>query len=60
MLKYCLLNLFSPGKNIELAVMRRGKPLEILDTKTVEKLVEETEKERDAEAEAKKKAAGKS
>ena len=40
--------------------MRRGKPLEILDTKIVEKLVEETEKERDVEAEAKKKAAGKS
>ena len=40
--------------------MRRGKPLEILDTKTVEKLVEVTEAERDAEAEAKKKAAGKS
>jgi len=50
----------SGGKNIELAVMRRGKPLEILDTKTVEKLVEVTEAERDAEAEAKKKAAGKS
>ena len=40
--------------------MRKGQALEILDTKTVEKLVEETEKERDAEAEAKKKAAGKS
>ena len=53
------LSIFS-GKNIELAIMRKGKPLEILDTATVEKLVEETEKERDAEAEAKKKAAGKS
>jgi len=50
----------SGGKNIELAVMRKGKSLEILDTKRVEALVEETEKERDAEAEAKKKAAGKS
>ena len=37
--------------------MRKGQSLEILDTKTVEKLVEETEKERDAEAEAKKRSA---
>ncbi|XP_046842994.1 proteasome subunit alpha type-7-like [Xenia sp. Carnegie-2017] len=42
------------AKNLELAVMKRGDTLRILDQDEVEKYVEEIEKEREEEAEKKK------
>ncbi|KAG7265090.1 hypothetical protein CRUP_033661 [Coryphaenoides rupestris] len=44
----------SGGKNIELAVIRRNKPLKILESKEIETLVAEIEKEKEEEAEKKK------
>lgn len=45
----------SGGKNIELAVMRKGETLKILQPDEVDKFVEVIEKEKEAEAEKKKK-----
>ncbi|GAU95178.1 hypothetical protein RvY_06844 [Ramazzottius varieornatus] len=45
----------SSAKNIEIAVMRRGQPMEMLDHEKLEKIVNEIEKEKEEEA-AKKKA----
>jgi len=45
----------SGGKNIELAVMRKGENLKILQPDEVDKFVEVIEKEKEAEAEKKKK-----
>lgn len=42
------------GHNLEVAVMERGKPLKMLETKEIEKFVEEIEKEKEEEAEKKK------
>ncbi|KAF3858219.1 hypothetical protein F7725_011420 [Dissostichus mawsoni] len=44
----------SGGKNIELAIIRRNKPLKILEAKEIESLVAEIEKEKEEEAEKKK------
>ncbi|XP_006005630.1 proteasome subunit alpha type-7 isoform X2 [Latimeria chalumnae] len=44
----------SGGKNIELAVIRRNRPLKILESKEIETLVTEIEKEKEEEAEKKK------
>ncbi|KAK5860016.1 hypothetical protein PBY51_021525 [Eleginops maclovinus] len=44
----------SGGKNIELAVIRRNQPLKILESKEIENLVAEIEKEKEEEAEKKK------
>ncbi|XP_071958351.1 proteasome subunit alpha type-7-like [Antedon mediterranea] len=48
----------SGAKNIELAVMRRDKAMEILETSEVEKYVTEIEKEKEEEAEKKKQKKG--
>ncbi|XP_068704269.1 proteasome subunit alpha type-7-like isoform X1 [Montipora foliosa] len=45
----------SGGKNIELAVMKKGETLKILQPEDVDKFVEDIEKEKEAEAEKKKK-----
>ncbi|XP_012231095.1 proteasome subunit alpha type-7-1 [Linepithema humile] len=44
----------SGQKNLEIAVMRRGQPLQMLDTDTIGEYVTEIEKEKEAEAEKKK------
>lgn len=44
----------SGKKNLEIAVMRRNKPLKMLDPDTIEKYVEIIEKEKEEEANAKK------
>jgi len=44
----------SGGKNIELAVIRRNQPLKILESKEIETLVAEIEKEKEEEVEKKK------
>lgn len=44
----------SGQKNLEIAVMRRGEPLQMLDSETIEKYVTEIEKEKEDEAEKKK------
>uniref|UniRef100_A0AAZ3QI55 Proteasome subunit alpha type n=1 Tax=Oncorhynchus tshawytscha TaxID=74940 RepID=A0AAZ3QI55_ONCTS len=44
----------SGGKNIELAVIRRNQPLKLLESKEIETLVAEIEKEKEEEAEKKK------
>jgi len=44
----------SGAKNMEVAVMRRGKQLEMMDSDEVEKYITEIEKEREEEAEKKK------
>uniref|UniRef100_A0A023FGN4 Proteasome subunit alpha type n=2 Tax=Amblyomma TaxID=6942 RepID=A0A023FGN4_AMBCJ len=42
------------GHNLEVAIMERGKPLKMLESKEIEKYVEEIEKEKEDEAEKKK------
>uniref|UniRef100_A0A023GK85 Proteasome subunit alpha type n=1 Tax=Amblyomma triste TaxID=251400 RepID=A0A023GK85_AMBTT len=42
------------GHNLEVAVMERGRPLKMLESKEIEKYVEEIEKEKEDEAEKKK------
>uniref|UniRef100_A0A131XZX3 Putative 20s proteasome regulatory subunit alpha type psma7/pre6 n=1 Tax=Ixodes ricinus TaxID=34613 RepID=A0A131XZX3_IXORI len=42
------------GHNLEVAIMERGKPLKMLETREIEKYVEEIEKEKEDEAEKKK------
>lgn len=44
----------SGQKNLEIAVMRRGEPLTMLDSATIEKYVTQIEKEKEEEAEKKK------
>ncbi|CAL1534724.1 unnamed protein product [Lymnaea stagnalis] len=44
----------SGGKNMEVAVMRRGKPLQMMESDEIEKYITEIEKEREEEAEKKK------
>lgn len=44
----------SGQKNLEIAVMRRGQPLEMLDVKSIEEYVNLIEKEKEEEAEKKK------
>lgn len=44
----------SGGKNMEVAVMRRGKALEMMGLDEIEKYITEIEKEREEEAEKKK------
>ncbi|XP_067650799.1 proteasome subunit alpha type-7-like [Haliotis asinina] len=44
----------SGGKNMEVAVMRRGQPLKMLDSEEIEKYITEIEKEKEEEAEKKK------
>uniref|UniRef100_A0A8C7FAJ6 Proteasome 20S subunit alpha 8 n=1 Tax=Oncorhynchus kisutch TaxID=8019 RepID=A0A8C7FAJ6_ONCKI len=44
----------SGGKNIDLAVIRRNQPLKLLESKEIETLVAEIEKEKEDEAEKKK------
>jgi len=44
----------SGAKNMEVAVMRRGKPLEMMGLEEIEKHIAEIEKEREEEAEKKK------
>lgn len=44
----------SGQKNLEIAVMRHGEPLQMLDGETIEKYVNEIEKEKEEEAEKKK------
>lgn len=44
----------SGQKNLEIAVMKRNQPLQMLDTATIEKYVEEIEAEKAEEAEKKK------
>ncbi|CAG5134739.1 unnamed protein product [Candidula unifasciata] len=44
----------SGGKNMEVAVMRRGKPLQMMESEEIEKYITEIEKEREEEAEKKK------
>jgi 20S proteasome subunit alpha 4 len=44
----------SGQKNLEIAVMRHGEPLVMLDSDTIEKYVTEIEKEKEEEAEKKK------
>eukprot|EP00127_Corallochytrium_limacisporum_P000707 Clim_evm3s24 gene=Clim_evmTU3s24 len=46
------------GKNIEIAIMRRGKALEFMESEKIDDLVKVIEKEKEAEAEAKKKERG--
>ncbi|XP_033124752.1 proteasome subunit alpha type-7 [Anneissia japonica] len=48
----------SGAKNIELAVLRRDKPMEMLETSEIEKYVTEIEKEKEEEAEKKKQKKG--
>ncbi|XP_002737426.1 proteasome subunit alpha type-7-like [Saccoglossus kowalevskii] len=48
----------SGAKNIELAVMRRGEPLKMLELEEIEKHVAEIEKEKEEEAEKKKQKKG--
>eukprot|EP00128_Syssomonas_multiformis_P003986 Colp12_sorted_trinity150504_noHs@25636 len=45
----------SGSKTMEIAVMKRGEPLQILDGEKVDAIVKEIEKDKEAEAEAKKK-----
>ncbi|XP_077503290.1 proteasome alpha4 subunit [Amblyomma americanum] len=42
------------GHNLEVAIMERGQPLKMLESKEIEKYVEEIEKEKEDEAEKKK------
>lgn len=42
------------GKNLEVAVMERGKRMRVLSHQEIDKLVTEIEKEKEAEAEKKK------
>lgn len=44
----------SGQKNLEIAVMRRGQPMTMLDSDTIEKYVTQIEKEKEEEAEKKK------
>ena len=44
----------SGKKNLEIAVMRHGQSMEMLDADTIEKYVNEIEKEKEEEAEKKK------
>ncbi|KAK6981845.1 proteasome subunit alpha type-7, partial [Biomphalaria glabrata] len=44
----------SGGKNMEVAVMRRGKQLQMMESDEIEKYIAEIEKEREDEAEKKK------
>ncbi|KAL2724368.1 proteasome subunit alpha type-7-1 [Vespula squamosa] len=44
----------SGQKNLEIAVMRRGQPMQMLDSDTIGEYVTEIEKEKEAEAEKKK------
>lgn len=44
----------SGGKHIEIAVMRRGKPMEMLEQEQIDSIVESIEKEKEEEAEKKK------
>jgi len=44
----------SGGKNIELAIMRRGQHMKMLDVEDIDKFVAEIEKEKEEEAEKKK------
>jgi len=45
----------SGSKNMEVAVMRKGQPLEILTSDVLDKLIQEIDKEKEEEAEKKKK-----
>merc|ERR1711893_6657 len=42
------------GKNLEVAVMRRGQPMKMMEIDEIEKIVEKIEKEKEEEAAAKK------
>ena len=42
------------SKNIEMAVMERGKPMRLLETNEIEEYVKQIEKEKEEEAEKKK------
>lgn len=44
----------SGQKNLEIAVMRHGAPISMLDAETIEQYVNEIEKEKEEEAEKKK------
>ena len=44
----------SGSKNLELAIMRRGQPLKMLEANEIEKYVAAVEKEKEEEAEKKK------
>lgn len=44
----------SGSKNLELAIMRRGQPLKMLEADEIEKYVAAVEKEKEEEAEKKK------
>lgn len=50
-----LLEVVTSGqKNLEIAIMRRGQPMKMLDSDTIGEYVTEIEKEKEAEAEKKK------
>ena len=42
------------SKNIEMAVMKKGEPMRLLETNEIEEYVKEIEKEKEEEAEKKK------
>jgi len=44
----------SGGKNLEIAIMHRGKPLKMLSVEDIEKIVSDIEKEKEEEAKKKK------
>jgi len=45
----------SGGKNLELAIMRPGEPLQMMDVERIDEYVKQVEKEKEEEAEKKKK-----
>jgi len=45
----------SGGKNLELAIMRSGQPLQMMDVEKIDEYVKQVEKEKEEEAEKKKK-----
>jgi len=47
----------SGGKNLELAIMRPGEPLQMMDVERIDEYVKQVEKEKEEEAEKKKKKA---
>jgi len=44
----------SGGKNLEIAIMRHNKPMQMMDVADIDKYVQEVEAEKEAEAEKKK------
>jgi len=44
----------SGGKNLEIAVMKKGEPMKMMDVDIIDQFVKEVEKEKEEEAEKKK------